>query len=665
MALALIAIADGGPAANANRADVAVADVAHLVPERPGAPVTTYTLADETRPLLDGPHEVTVALTAPPGAPEHFALDAPATVAVGDVIVSGVYDGGMRAFPFPPQRATAADVDGTRRVTITLPPLARRPGSPSRGALVLTTPPPTDVVETELAVPAAPPDAALELAYGLSDAAGIAGGKTVTFEIVAKGSAGAPPLWSATLEPSQPDGRRWHEARVSLASLGGRAARLVLRARTAADGRAALLPVWADPTVVAPRDRTPRHRNVIVVSIDTLRADHVGTYGAYRPTTPALDAFAAEATVFTNAFAVWPETSGSHMSLFTSRYPSEHGVKGFMTTPPASIPLLAEELRAAGYRTRAFTEDGGVWANAGFARGFTAYGERRSPTAVYAGEAAATFADATRWLEAHRDRTFLLFVHTYQVHAPYTPPKPYKLLFADVPGREGVGFAANALSYDREIRFTDDQLGPFLASVRRLGLADETIVIVLSDHGEEFGDHGGMGHGRTLHREVLRVPLIVWAPGLVRAARVTTPVTLLDVAPTVLDLLGLPADRGQRGTTLAPVLRGTGAGPAADRPLYGEVDRDDLIAHDHVRATSVRAGGRTAIANAVAGTTRCYAADDPDERTPVTDCGTLTELLARHAMQMEPAKGATAATPSPAAPDPRTLEKMRALGYVQ
>src|SRR5262249_10346125 len=152
----------------------------------------------------------------------------------------------------------------------------------------------------------------------------------------------------------------------------------------------------------------------------------------------AIDAFAAEAARFTEAWSVWPETSGSHMSLFTSRYPSEHGVTSFIASPPPSVNLLAEELRAAGYLTRAFTEDGGGWANAGFARGFNAYGERRSMTTVYSGEAAATFADAAHWITSHRDRAFFLFVHTYQVHAPYTPPRNYKLLFMDIPGREGL-----------------------------------------------------------------------------------------------------------------------------------------------------------------------------------------------------------------------------------
>jgi arylsulfatase A-like enzyme len=419
-----------------------------------------------------------------------------------------------------------------------------------------------------------------------------------------------------------------------------------------------LFPLWADPTITKPERRPLLHRSVVLISIDTLRADRVGVYGSYRPTTPAIDAIAAESAVFTNAWAVWPETSGSHMSLFSSRYPSEHGVKSFINLPAVSLELLAERLRREGYLTRAFTEDGGVWANAGFARGFSAYSERRNPDLKARGEAAATFADATRWVESHATRTFFLFIHTYQVHAPYRPPPDYRLLFADIPGHESIGLTANALNYDRETRFTDDQIGPFLTTLRRLGLAEQAIVIITSDHGEEFGDHGGMGHGRALHREILHVPLIAWAPGLLAPARVAAPASLLDVAPTVLELLGLAPDPGHRGLSLVAAARGGGV--PADRPIFGEVDRDDLIHHDQVRFVSVRQSGRTAITNLIDGSTRCYTADDPGEQHPGDDCAQLAALIAEHRRTT-----ASAAPPRKSEVDARLIEKMRALGYVE
>ena len=650
-------------------AETSIAELVHLMPTRAGTPAPTYTLADETRPRFSAPAETSMQLVVPPDGAGTLTFDVPATAGGGEVIATGLYDRGKRTYPLPPQRLTVVEADGKRRATLVVPPLARGAGLTARIALTLTTPPTSGVLETEAAVAHVPDHAALQLAYGLSEAAGTAGAGLVTFEIAAADAADTP-LWSATLDPARPEARRWHEASVPLDALAGRATRLVFRARAA--DHTALFPVWADPTIVGPAARVPSRRNVILISIDTLRADRLGVYGSYRPTTPAIDAFAAEAALFAEAWSVWPETSGSHMSLFTSRYVSEHGVTSFIATPPPSMTLLAEHLRAAGYLTRAFTEDGGVWANAGFARGFSAYGERRSMTSVYTGEAAATFADATRWVESHTDRTFFLFVHTYQVHAPYMPPRNYKLLFTDIPGREGVAFSAKALAYDQETRFTDDQVGPFLATVKRLGLADRTIIVLLADHGEEFGEHGGLGHGRTLYREVLHVPLLVWAPGLVAPGRITSPVTLLDVAPTLLDVLGIPTDKGYDGTSLSPLLRSrreTKTATSRDRPIFGEIDRDDLIAHDHVRAVSVRAGGRTAIANMIDGTTRCYGADDPaemhPEEHPQHDCGPLAPLLAarRAALTrgLTPDRGAV----TPGTVDPRTIEKMRALGYVK
>jgi arylsulfatase A-like enzyme len=362
--------------------------------------------------------------------------------------------------------------------------------------------------------------------------------------------------------------------------------------------------------------------------------------------------------LFTNAWSPWPETSGSHMSLFTSRYPSEHGVTGFVHAPPLGLPVLAERLRRAGYVTRAFTEDGGVWAFAGFARGFSAYTERRSFDFVYRGEAAATFKDATRWLEANAARQFFLFVHTYQVHAPYVPPKEYRDLFVDIPGREAPGLVHQALSYDRETRYTDDQVGPFLATIERLGIADRTIVVITSDHGEEFGEHGGSGHGRTVFPEVLRVPLIVAAPGVLAPARSAAPVSILDVAPTLLDLLELEPDTGARGVSLVEAAAGA---PLAGRTLVGEVDRMDPRRINQVAA---RRDGRAAILDVEAGTVRCYGADDPGEQRPTTGCPDLEAAIAEHRRTSVRIDAAPSAQPTGAV-DPRLIEKMRALGYVE
>ena len=631
-------------------------EAVRLVVGSPDTLATTYTLGDETRPVLSTPPETRLQLMVPSGLGETFTFPLPVATGAGELIATGAYQRGKLVYPLPPQLlSVATDAAGERAATLILPASARGPGPASTLTAILTAMPSDATVEKRVDAVAVPADAELRLAYALSDAAGIDGAAPVALEVSARGESGEQALWSAVLQAESLEARRWHETTIGLGALAGQRVTLVFRARAAGAGRPAVFPLWGDPTITRPGKRSPARRNVVLISLDTLRADRVGVYGAYRPVTPAIDALAAGSVVFTEVWAPWPETSGSHMSLFTSRYPSEHGVTGFINAAPASIELLAERLRREGYLTRAFTEDGGVWAYAGFARGFSAYSEHRSPDFVYRGEAAATFADATRWVEAHSARTFFLFIHTYQVHAPYAPPRDYRTLFADIPGREPNGQAGNALDYDREVRFTDDQVGAFLATLRRLGLSERTIVILTSDHGEEFGEHGGTGHGRTLHREVLQVPLVVSAPGLLRAAQVTTPASLLDVAPSVLELLDLAADPEHRGVSLVAAARGAAA--RVDRPIFSEVDRVDR--NEPIRFVAVRDRGRGAITDLRDGSTRCYGAADPAEQRPGSDCPDLAALIEEHRRTVTP-PGAQPAPPL----DPRLIEKMRALGYV-
>jgi arylsulfatase A-like enzyme len=627
-----------------------------LVVGAPGTLATTYTLGDETRPVLSTPPETRLQLMVPSGLRETFTFPLSVTTGAGDLIATGTYQRGNLVYPLSPQLlSVATDAAGERAATLILPTPARGPGPTSTLTAILTAMPSDTTTETRVDAVAVPADAELRLAYALSDAAGIDGAAPVALEVLARDESGERALWSTVLQAKSLGARRWHETMIGLGALADQRVTLVFRARAAGAGRPAVFPLWGDPTITRPGERPPAHRNVILISIDTLRADRVGVYGAYRPVTPAIDALAAGSVVFTEIWAPWPETSGSHMSLFTSRYPSEHGVMSFINTPPASMELLAERLRREGYLTRAFTEDGGVWAYAGFARGFSAYSEHRSPDFVRRGEAAVTFANAAHWVEANRAHTFFLFIHTYQVHAPYTPPGDYQTLFADIPGRESNGQAGNALDYDREVRFTDDQVGAFLATLRRLDLSERTIVILTSDHGEEFGEHGSTGHGRTLHREVLQVPLIVSAQGLLPPARVTTPASLLDVAPSILNLLGLAADPEHRGVSLVATARGTAA--HADRPIFSEVDRVER--NEPVRFVAVRDRGRGAITDLRDGSTRCYGTADPAEQRPGSDCPDLAALIENHRRAMTP-PGAQPAPPL----DPRVIEKMRALGYV-
>ncbi len=638
-------------------------EAARLIAPPAGTLPPTYTLANETRPVLALPPERRLDLPVPGGSAAAYTFTLPEDVA-GDVIATGSLQRAKHFHVLPPQLLTRSrDADGSPRATLTLPDVALGAGPPATLTLMLTTPPATAEVETVADAIDVPAGARLELAYGLAAAAGIPGAAPVVLEVAGEPEGGTiETLWSATLQGERADGPRWNEAAIPLAKVAGKRVRLHFRARTVGDGRAVVLPVWADPTIVAPAPSGPPRRNVILISLDTLRADRLAVGGAYRRTMPQLDAHARDAVTFTDAWSVWPETSGSHMSIFSSRFPSEHGVTNFIASPSPTIELLAERLRREGYLTRAYTEDGGVWAHAGFARGFSAYAERRSADFVYRGEVDAVFADATRWVDAHTDRTFFLFLHTYQVHSPYAPPESYKALFNDVAPREPRGLREFALAYDQEARYTDDHVGPFLAHLARIGLAEHSIVVITSDHGEEFGEHGSMGHGRSLHQEVLRVPLVIAAPGMLAPTEVKTPVSLLDIAPTVLDLLGLAPTQSQRGVSLVARARAAAAGDAPDpaelaRPIFGEVDR---VERTPIRQVSVRRNRAAAIFDLNANVTRCYDAEDQAEVRPQGSCPELSELIELHRQAAVPV-GSMA--PHHRA-DPELIEKMRALGYL-
>lgn len=313
-------------------------------------------------------------------------------------------------------------------------------------------------------------------------------------------------------------------------------------------------------------------RGYILISIDTLRADHLGCYGYARPTSPFLDELARRATLFEEAYAPYPSTLVSHMSIFTGLYPREHGV-----LPPNSVlsPLvetLPEVFSRQGFRTAAFTEGGYVRGRFGFRRGFDVFvsheHDRDRPVA-------GTFRRGIDFLAglAPRDR-FFLFLHTYAVHTPYDAPEEYSRRFwpgdppagaipatgpsltrqnlsGDRPPREVIDWLT-AL-YDAGIRQTDDVLRHFFAELDRLGLADQVTVVLTADHGEELMDHGRFNHTQ-LYRETLRVPLLVVHPDLRSAVRQDGIVRLIDLAPTIYELARLRPAGHPSGASLARLL---------------------------------------------------------------------------------------------------------------
>lgn len=360
-----------------------------------------------------------------------------------------------------------------------------------------------------------------------------------------------------------------------------------VRLRLITGGSKGAFSLWYSPILYSRGQTRP---NVVLVSVDTLRADHVGAYGYGRDTTPHLDALAGESALFRNVFASSPWTLPSHASMMTGLEGRRHGVyyEGDRMNP--AQPTLASFLKDRGYATVGITGGAFVAPFYGFSRGFDSYtighGELADPQLAARAEA-----EAAAWLEAHAEAPFFLFLHTYQVHHPYHSPEAYARRYA---GPEAKRLAWNFKSdhggwgslfrplpaeerqniidlYDGEIRYTDDALlGPLLDKLRSLGLYDRTLLIVTSDHGEEFFEHGGWTHSWSLYNESIKVPCVIKFPGGRHAGRkVDEFVRLTDLVPTVLEVLGFdPPQADFDGRSLVPLLDGREEG---GRPVVAEL----------------------------------------------------------------------------------------------
>jgi arylsulfatase A-like enzyme len=517
---------------------------------------------------------------------------------------------------------------------------------------------------------AAPPDAVLEFGYAVRAETWDRSAAPVRFRVW-EGD-GPRPLFEARVDPRRPEQRRWFDASVDLSEFAGREIALIFE--TTREGEGMSLPVWSDPTLRSSRAVSPLP-NLVVVSIDTLRAQSLGAYGYGRDTSPFLDSLAAQGTLFENAIAPATTTAPSHMSLFSGLYPVRHGVLTAPLSAPPEVESFVQRLRGAGYRTAAFTEDGNLSLRSGFGRGFSQYVESVGERGRALGEVRATFARARAWLESNRAEPFFLFVHTYQVHAPYDPPEEYRRLFA------GDGLAgpadpeARALrdDYDREIRLVDDELRGLVAALERASRPGAAIALVVSDHGEEFAEHGLFQHGAAVFDEALRVPLVFWGPGRIPAGRrVAGQVSLVDVAPTLLALAGSEPPEGLDGRSLLPSI--DAGAPPEPRTLYSE-------ARAGVRYTgaseteswspplvSLRREGEKWIVHRPERGTRWQTlrfdlARDPLERSPLPLADGERERAEERASEY--LAEAVPALSEPEALDPELRERLRLLGYAE
>jgi arylsulfatase A-like enzyme len=461
-----------------------------------------------------------------------------------------------------------------------------------------------------------------------------------------------------------------------------------------AGGIAAAVVLWlAFPALGSIRvgDRPP----VIVVSLDTLRADRVGYHGNTRGLTPHMDALAAEGMIFERAIAPAPWTLPTHASLFTSKLPFDHHARLDFTKIAPQQRMLAEVLRQAGYRTAAFTGDGYVSASFGFGQGFEIYHEsddRRDD------ELERTLELALAWTRKVADDPFFLFLHTYEVHSPYThtdraDPAHRGRLSDRFTNEEIEEIRKGRLTltederhwvrglYDGDVVEADRLVGEFLLTLKREGILDRSILIVLSDHGEDLWDHSDArspGHGHSLYQELIHVPLFVRWPGAIPPnTRIAPWVSLLDVAPTVLTLASLPAEADFRGRDLSAACR-TGREPeavavTAESTEYGP-DRFVMIHGRYKVIFTPWPGDRNmGVAVAAAPLEIFDLTADPAERN---DLSLQLESLPREVLDMVAAVRNRAAVERPRPNEPgdqktadppseELLERLRSLGYVQ
>ncbi|MHC4137812.1 MAG: sulfatase, partial [Planctomycetota bacterium] len=361
------------------------------------------------------------------------------------------------------------------------------------------------------------PDAFLELGIGILEPAWDQG--AVKFSVLACEASGCSPIVEETLDPAREQDRAWRDLRVPLRGLAGRPVWLRFETTLLVEQPGSFsLPVFSNPTIFSPEPRGEDEINVILISLDTLRADRLPPYGYGLETAPFLErAFGTEGTVVEHLVAAEATTSPAHMSIFTSLYPSVHRVSSPMSSLGPGVPTLTEILREEGFETGAITENGVLDITQGFGRGFNSYAENKSLSYLLPqGAVKLTLGLGREWLRRHGGKRFFLFLHTYQVHFPYQAPKAYRELFpvpaASHPPHPDLPSSHDPTRYDQEIRFVDDQLHLFYDTLRDEDLAGRTVVIVTSDHGEEFLEHGLLGHGTALHAEITHVPLLVRGP---------------------------------------------------------------------------------------------------------------------------------------------------------
>ncbi len=306
--------------------------------------------------------------------------------------------------------------------------------------------------------------------------------------------------------------------------------------------------------------------NLVFYLVDALRPDHLGCYGYQRDTSPFLDQFSKKGVIFHKAYAVSDWTRPSVGTLFTSLYPSFHGAVDRPDKLKTSVITLAEVLNDEGYKTSAFIANGNVFGQGlNFEQGFDDFTELASLSDRH-GSAAEILEMIKPWLKEQEKNPFFLYIHTVDPHDPYFAPEDYINMYKDnqnfhsfeeyvVKSRPQIGEIIN--TYDATVRYSDEVFRQFIGELNKLDLLKDTVVVFLSDHGEEFLEHGGLHHGGRLYNEQIHIPLILWIPGQAKGKHIKNHlISILDLSPTVLDILEVPIPSLWQGKSALPVIKG-------------------------------------------------------------------------------------------------------------
>jgi len=464
------------------------------------------------------------------------------------------------------------------------------------------------------------------------------------------------------------------------------------------------------PSNPASTGLSPPH--VIVVSLDTLRADRLGLYGYERETDPALQALAADSVVFSTVASQATQTLLSHKSWFASRYPLGivHDTTGAdldtlagMDNPTdflvdtfrnAATPSLVPPLAEHGYLTAAFVDGGWLGTDFGFQAGFEAYDDRgklfgKLVESILPSEKGLKYIlpRAMSWIRSHREDPFFLFLHTYDIHCPYHCREPYDTMFCDahaghidlagkcgktakafkVPQMSVTGLRAVSDHYDGGIASADAFIADLVTMLRDIGMYDEALLIITSDHGESLGEHSQIGHG-AFFLEQIAIPLIIKLPQSMGIAgrKIDTPVELIDVFPTVFDVCGIPAPNGIDGRSLLPAIT---TGAPHRRGLISQITFRELP--DQISGAAKRAiwipGQWLLVHDARGDASQVFdLAADPKGLTDIA--ASLPEAvpaLLQELVVWDPGDSADGyRAPEPTEMDPELVEQLRSLGYL-